>query len=166
METSLNALVFCLKSVEVFVILCVIVIGVDLGIYEFKNTTKTKQTKQTKESTMTIVKNALRALLRGLALFLSEAQARVIKPRQEEKTTGRHRPDAAKARIRAAKEKSAHEGWHKGFFEDSYVRGFDVSGELFHRPMVATAPYDGYYKYYKKMDELADTEIFLNTEEI
>lgn len=66
----------------------------------------------------------------------------------------------AKHRLRTEKEAAAHEG----FFEESYVRGFDASGAVITRGV--RVPTAKALEYFKKMDQLADEKIFLNTEEI
>lgn len=70
---------------------------------------------------------------------------------------GRHE---LKARIRAEKERAAHEG----FFEESYVTVFDANGTMFRR--LVRTPTQIAQEYYKEMDRLLDDQIFLNTEEL
>jgi hypothetical protein len=145
METYLNVLIFCLKSVEVFVVLLILVIAVDLGIAEFKNNDRTKKTGEPK---MLKIQN----LIRAIVLLLNGLKARSIK------AWDRDQDCKAKHRLRTEKEKSAHDG----FFEDSYVRGFDATGAIIHRGV--KVPTEKALEYYRKMDELADTQIFDNTE--
>lgn len=65
-----------------------------------------------------------------------------------------------KERIRRQKAKAAHEG----FFEESYIRGFDANGSLYHLPKIV--PTARALEYYKQMDELENTQQFNVVEEI
>lgn len=66
----------------------------------------------------------------------------------------------SKDALRREKEQAAHED----FFEETYVHGFDPSGAL--RTQIVLTPTDEALKYYKQMDELADAEIFNQTEDL
>lgn len=70
-----------------------------------------------------------------------------------------------KENLRRQKEAAAHEG----FFEESYVRGFDPTGALY--PRVVKIPTEKALEYYREMDQLtgidaANIDIFRNTEEL
>jgi hypothetical protein len=70
-----------------------------------------------------------------------------------------------KEQLRREKEAAAHEG----FFEESYVRGFDPTGALY--PRVVKIPTEKALEYYREMDQLtgiaeANNDIFRNIEEL
>lgn len=103
----------------------------------------------------------LALIMIGIDLAISETRVHRSNTTPHKTEKARHRAsEVAKRKLREQKERTAHEG----FFEESYVRGFDVSGALFHRGV--QVPTAKALEYYRKMDELADTQIFLNTEEL
>lgn len=65
-----------------------------------------------------------------------------------------------KEKIRREKEQAAHEG----FFEESYIPGFDPNGSIYHRPKIV--PTAKALAYYKQMEELENTQQFDVVEEI
>lgn len=65
-----------------------------------------------------------------------------------------------KEAIRRDKEKAANEG----FFEESYITGFDANGSIYHRPRVV--PTHKAMAYYREMEELTNTQQFNIVEEI
>jgi len=65
-----------------------------------------------------------------------------------------------KEQLRREKEASAYEG----FFEESYVLGFDSVGALRYRGQGVLT--EEALAYYREMDELIDAPIFENTEEL
>lgn len=67
-----------------------------------------------------------------------------------------------KAKLRAFKEKEARDS----FFEGRYSRGFDASsGALLHRGRAVVST-DKAFEYYKKFDELGDTQLFNAVEDL
>lgn len=65
-----------------------------------------------------------------------------------------------KEQVRREKEAAAHEG----LFEDRYMHFFDTNGALITR--IVRVPTEEGLEYYKTMDELADFQIFDNTEDL
>lgn len=65
-----------------------------------------------------------------------------------------------KEALRRQKEAEAHEG----FFEESYIRGFDSDGSLYHLPKVI--PTAKALEYYQEMDRLENTQQFNVVEEL
>jgi hypothetical protein len=66
----------------------------------------------------------------------------------------------AKENLRRQKEAEAHEG----FFEESYVSGFDSNGALYTR--MVCVPTEEAMAYYRQMTRLADEVIFDNTKDL
>ena len=71
--------------------------------------------------------------------------------------------DAAKTMLRREKEEYAS----GGFFEESYTRGFnDTTGELLYRGLHRAPADDEVWEACQKLNELTDTQIFDNTEDL
>lgn len=88
-----------------------------------------------------------------------KAQSKAVKTKESILET------LAKENIRREKERVAHEG----FFEESYVRGFDANGAILHRGV--KVPTEKALEYYELMDRLEttrrlDTERFKQTEDL
>jgi len=74
--------------------------------------------------------------------------------------------ESVKRKLREEKEQKALEG---GFFSDSlvpYVPGFDGKGELLYRGRHMAVDINELWEECRKLDELADADIFKNTEEL
>jgi hypothetical protein len=65
-----------------------------------------------------------------------------------------------KEQLRREKEAAAHEG----LFQDHYIYSFDTNGAVISR--IVRIPTEEGLAYYKTMDELADFQIFDNTEDL
>lgn len=141
MVTSLNILLYVLKTIEVVAVLAIILIGIDLAVY------LARDGKPAHKKTGAI-KNKLKVLSYKTKTSVDRLLASPKKFKKER----------AKAKLRKAKEREAYES----FFEESYVRGFDSNGTLFYRGM--PAPTEKARVYYRMMDKLADQIIFDNTE--
>lgn len=122
---------------------------------------------------MTLVLNTIHYLcivleifaLLALLFFVIDAILGRIVERQEAKrkafeTKTSVREMLEKERLRRQKEDEAYEG----FFEHRYIPGFDANGSLIYRGELV--PTEKAIEYYRVMDELCDTIIFENTEEL
>jgi hypothetical protein len=74
----------------------------------------------------------------------------------------------SQARLREEKEAAAaREEYLWGFYDESYARGFDRDGQLLYRGFTVS-PEDVFDSYRKleELDEIADSQIYANTEEL
>jgi hypothetical protein len=106
-----------------------------------------------------IVIVAVILLALDLALY-AHSEPRVTKQATAVKNKNSVRKMMEQERIRREKFDLAHEG----FFEESYVRGFDSTGALIARGV--KVPTERALEYYQTMDQLADTVRMDTIEEI
>jgi hypothetical protein len=148
MVTFLKALICVLKAVEVLAVTLMIAIGIDLGVYMYKESHPAKSRRFIKASAWVVAQS-----IRVLSWCTIEAKGRhsASKKRKEQ------------LRVIAEKEASAHEG----FFEESYVRGFDSNGSMLYRGcQVLTDEGRAFHKAMNDIDLAVDGKIFENTKEL
>lgn len=145
--TSLNILLFVLKSVEVLAVITILLIGIDLAFYMYKDSHPTPRAKRRffLHTAAGIVAGTIR-MITEIKLYIDERSVR-----------------KEQIRVIRAKEAEAHEG----FFEDSYVVGFDSNGTMLYRGcQVLSEKGVSFNQAMDDIDKLMDARIFDNTKEV
>ena len=132
MITTINVLRFILILLEISAVTALILIGLDIAMYTYKD-------RENEKTSATVNDLEIKSFVVNIICVTFD--------------------ESAKTRVLKKKEETAF----GGFFEESYERGFDITGELIYRGE-HRYPTNDYVALIKKMDELADDQIFDNTE--